>query len=69
MLTRMIRYLFCLFFLSAGLVALAQNARFTGQVTDPQNAAISGAEVQIVNKDTLVKLEAQTDATGNYTVP
>jgi len=54
MLTRMIRYLFCLFFLSSGLVALAQNARFTGQVTDPQNAAISGAEVQIVNKDTLV---------------
>jgi len=65
----MIRYLFCLFFLSAGLAALAQNARFTGQVTDPQSAAISGAEVQIVNKDTLVKLEAQTDATGNYTVP
>jgi ribosomal protein L25 (general stress protein Ctc) len=65
----MIRYLFCLFFLSAGLVALAQNARFTGQVTDPQNAAISGAEVQIVNKDTLVKLESQTNATGNYTVP
>jgi hypothetical protein len=69
MFIKMIRNIICLFFLSAGFAAFAQNARFTGQVTDPQNAAIPGAEVQIVNKDTLVKLEAQTDATGNYTVP
>lgn len=69
MLIKMIRNLICLFFLSAGLAALAQNARFTGQVTDPQNAAIPGAEVQIVNKDTLIKLETQTDAAGNYAVP
>ena len=69
MFIKMIRNIICLFFLSAGFAALAQNARFTGQVTDSQNAVIPGAEIQIVNKDTLVKLEAQTDATGNYTVP
>jgi hypothetical protein len=47
----------------------AQNARFTGQVTDPQNAAISHATVEITNQETGVQLHTETDDSGSYTVP
>lgn len=64
-----IRYLMCVFILLSGVVAYGQNARFTGLVTDSQNAAIPNSEVQVVNKDTLVKFETKTDANGAYMVP
>ncbi len=69
MFARLIRCLMCLLLLTPVVSAFAQNARFTGQVTDSQNAAIPGAEIQIVNKDTLVKFDAKTDGSGTYTVP
>ncbi len=47
----------------------AQNARFTGTVTDPQNAAISHASVEITNHDTGVQLHTETDESGVYSVP
>lgn len=47
----------------------AQNGRFSGQVTDPQGAAVVEAHIQIVNQETLVKREAVTDSEGNYSVP
>ena len=43
--------------------------RFSGQITDPDGAAIPDATIQIVNQDTLVKREAKTDSDGSYTVP
>jgi len=42
---------------------------FSGQVTDPDGAAIPGATVQIMNQDTLVHREVKTDEAGRYTVP
>ena len=47
----------------------AQNARFYGQVTDPQNAAIPNAKVEITNQDTGTQVTTMTDGAGNYTVP
>ena len=51
------------------LSALAQSGRFAGQITDPQGAAIPGASIQVINQDTLVKREAESDASGTYSVP
>jgi hypothetical protein len=59
--------LFVLFVLTAA--GYAQNARFAGQVTDPQNATIAHATVEITNKDTGVQLHTETDDSGSYTVP
>jgi hypothetical protein len=47
----------------------AQTARISGQVLDPQGAAVSGAVVQIINEDAKTKFEATADTTGHYTVP
>lgn len=48
----------------------SQNARFYGQITDFQSAAVTGANVQIVNEDTGTHLEAATDASGTtYSIP
>ena len=59
--------LLLLLFLS--VTAHAQNARFFGQVTDTQGAAIPGATVNILNQDTGTQLHAESDETGAYSVP
>jgi len=64
-----LKSLVCLCLLLGGMMAYAQNARFSGQVTDQQNAAIPNAAVRIVNEDTGVKIETKTDASGTYTIP
>jgi len=55
--------------LSLPATSLAQNARFYGQVTDPQDAAVPGARVEITNQDTGTQLNTTTDSSGNYAVP
>jgi hypothetical protein len=45
------------------------DGRISGQVTDPQGGVIPGATVQVINQDTLVKREVQTDGVGGYDVP
>jgi hypothetical protein len=47
----------------------AQTARFSGQITDPQGAAIRNARVAVLNLDTQTRLAAQTDDAGQYSVP
>jgi hypothetical protein len=69
MLQRLLRSLTCLFFLCAPVLALGQTARFTGQVTDPQNAVVPNAEVQVINEESSVRFSTKTDSSGNYTVP
>ncbi|MBT9331583.1 carboxypeptidase-like regulatory domain-containing protein, partial [Paracidobacterium acidisoli] len=58
-----------LLFFAAAFSAFAQTARFSGQITDQQNAAIPGAQIQVVNEDSLVQVQTKTDATGSYTIP
>jgi hypothetical protein len=61
--------IFVLLLLSAATSAVAQTARFSGQVTDQQNAAVPGANVEVTNLDTKSTLTAQTDSSGQFTVP
>lgn len=59
------------FCLSIGTTALAQeeiSATIIGQVTDSAGAAIPGATVVVVNKDTNFERKVQTNSEGNYTV-
>jgi hypothetical protein len=49
--------------------AHAQNARFFGQVTDTQDAAIPQAQITITNQDTGLVLHAVSDDSGAYSVP
>ncbi len=59
-----------LLFLTIGSISVrAQSGQFSGQVTDPQGAAVPGATIELLNRDTFVKLTAQTDQSGNYVVP
>jgi hypothetical protein len=46
----------------------AQNARFYGQVTDAQGAAIPQAQISITNPETGAVLHATSDDTGGYSV-
>ena len=60
----------CLFvYLSVTAACVAQNARFTGQVTDPQNAAVGRASIEITNQDTGVQLHTESDDSGTYSIP
>ena len=61
--------LFVLLLCLAAFPALAQSGRFTGQITDTQNAAIPGASIQVINQETMVKREAVSDESGMYSVP
>ncbi|GGH17426.1 TonB-dependent receptor [Silvibacterium dinghuense] len=60
---------FWLFVLLWTFPCLAQTARFAGQVTDAQNAAIPHAAVEVTNLDSGVQLHTETDDAGSYTVP
>jgi hypothetical protein len=59
-----------LFFLSfLGLPLLAQNAMVSGQVLDPQHAALVGASVTLTNADTQVNVHAMTGNGGTFILP
>ena len=46
----------------------SDNGQISGTVTDPQGLAISAAKVEVINQDTQLKKEAQSDETGHYSV-
>jgi iron complex outermembrane receptor protein len=50
-------------------VAFAQNARISGNVTDPHGAAVVGAEVQVINLSTGNKFVTKTGDDGSYSAP
>jgi Carboxypeptidase regulatory-like domain len=58
-----------LVFILFSIEVSGQNARFAGQVTDAQNAAIPKATVEVTNQDTGVQLQTVTDDSGNYSIP
>jgi hypothetical protein len=63
------RTLAVLFASSLSLTALAQTAQFQGQVTDPQQAVVVGAEVRIFDQATGVERKVKTNGEGLYTAP
>ncbi|MBT9333330.1 carboxypeptidase-like regulatory domain-containing protein, partial [Paracidobacterium acidisoli] len=50
-------------------MALGQNARFSGQVTDQQNAAIPNANIRAINQDSHSVSESKSNGEGSYTIP
>jgi len=55
--------------LSAGLDAQESRGSITGRVIDVSGAAIPGAEVKAVNAETGVAAKAQSNESGNFTLP
>src|ERR1700730_10004225 len=49
--------------------AFAQNAQFSGEVTDAQQSVVPNAEVRIVNQSTGVETKTKTNGSGLYVVP
>ncbi len=60
--------LICISLFCGSAWAQSATASILGQVTDPQGAALSEAEVTVVNVATDVASKAETDAEGNYQV-
>src|SRR4051812_40064284 len=52
--------------LTTGLIAQAQNGQFTGTVTDPQGAAVAGAEVTVTSLETGLVVKSTSNSTGQY---
>jgi iron complex outermembrane recepter protein len=64
-----IRLLFpLLLFFCVSLPAFAQHASISGEVTDPHNAVVTNAEVQVINLETGDKINVKTDKNGSYQV-
>lgn len=64
-----IRVLACFALLLGAISLQAQTARISGQVLDPQGAAVPKAVVQIINQETKGKSEATSDDSGHFTLP
>lgn len=54
---------------AAPLMAMAQNARVAGTITDPSGLAIQGAAVMVQNEATNVRHEMTSSSTGDFNVP
>jgi Carboxypeptidase regulatory-like domain len=64
-----IRAIVLLFLSLASLPVLAQNARISGQVLDPQRAALVGASVTLTNTGTEVNVHTMTGSGGTFLLP
>jgi hypothetical protein len=58
--------LFSVVILALGAVAQVENAQLEGTVTDPSNAAVSGAKITITNQSTGLSIHATTNQSGVY---
>jgi hypothetical protein len=59
---------FSLLVLVLGAAAQIQNGQFSGTITDPSGAAISGAKVTVTNMGTNLAITTTSNDTGLYTV-
>ena len=64
-----VRLLGCVFIFAIAAAAHGQTARISGQVTDPQGAAIPNANVHVVNLDAMTAIDVKADGSGSYVVP
>ena len=58
----------CLLLCAAAAFAQGDRGTITGTVTDPANAVVPNAAIQVRNQDTGVKFDAGASSTGNYTL-
>src|SRR5947209_19549257 len=59
----------CFFVLTTSLRAQEATAALVGSVSDPSGASVAGVLIRVVNLDTNTAREAQTDASGAYSLP
>lgn len=57
------------FLLSLSVAAFAQTGQFSGNVSDPQQAMVAGAQVRVVNQTTKYERAVKTNSDGSYVVP
>lgn len=69
MISRNILKLCCMGLFAATLWGQRDTGSLTGLVTDPSGAAITGANVAVINKANAFSRETQTDSAGYYTFP
>ena len=65
---RRILYVLCISLL-CGLSAHAQEAQLTGLITDASGAVVPQASVSLLNQDTGVKYQTESNGAGIYTFP
>ncbi len=65
---RVIPVLVLLAFLSWTLSAQSTNASITGYITDTSRAVVGGVRVIVINTDTNIRSEANTNEIGSYTI-
>ena len=53
----------------ASLASAQTTGTIVGQVTDPANASVAGAEVEAVNIDTALSRQGATNSEGTYLIP
>jgi hypothetical protein len=58
----------CLLLCAAAAFGQGDRGTITGTVTDPANAVVPNAAIEIRNQDTGVKFDAGASSTGNYTL-
>jgi carboxypeptidase family protein len=64
----LLRLVICVLF-SVLSYAQSPNATVTGRVTDPINAMIAGAEVEVTNLYTNIRYTGQTNREGSFVIP
>ncbi len=62
-------FLALLLFCAGGLLAQVDRATLVGTVTDATGAVVPGAKVEVVAQDTGFRRQAQTNASGAYSLP
>ena len=58
----------CVLLCAGAAFSQSEVGSVSGQVTDQQHLAVSGAGVEVVNRDSLIKRDTQTDDAGTYSV-
>jgi Carboxypeptidase regulatory-like domain len=67
---RSVRYVILALFVGlVSIAAFAQNAQFSGRVTDPQGKVVAGASIRIFNQATGVERNIKTNSNGLYVAP
>jgi hypothetical protein len=67
---RLFLFVLCIYVIFGGVASYGQQtqASLTGQILDPQGAAIAGSQVVVTNVDTSIARTAQSNDSGRYTV-
>jgi Carboxypeptidase regulatory-like domain/TonB dependent receptor len=65
----LVRVVLCLFLFPLSVLAQTETATLSGRVTDPQGAAVPGAEVVATNTDTNVSNSTKTNEAGVFVFP